>query len=81
MHKFKIGDVVRLKTVEELNEEFGDESWRGEKTIVYYGSQIIGEATATDALNLDLSYLEWGMNNVTVVTVKNGEREHFTAKV
>ena len=28
MHKFKVGDVVRLKTVEELNEEFGDDSWR-----------------------------------------------------
>lgn len=27
MHKFKVGDVVRLKTVEELNEEFGDDSW------------------------------------------------------
>ena len=28
MHKFKVGDVVRLKTVEELNKEFGDDSWR-----------------------------------------------------
>jgi hypothetical protein len=27
MHKFKVGDVVRLKTVEELDEEFGD-GWR-----------------------------------------------------
>ena len=28
MHKFEVGDVVRLKTVEELNKEFGDDSWR-----------------------------------------------------
>ena len=27
MHKFKVGDVVRLKTVKELDEEFGD-GWR-----------------------------------------------------
>ena len=26
MHKFKVGDVVRLKTAEELDEEFGE--WR-----------------------------------------------------
>ena len=26
MHKFKVGDVVRLKTVKELDEEFGE--WR-----------------------------------------------------
>lgn len=73
------GTLTVYNTNPEL--KIGDESWRGEKTIVYYGSQIIGEATGTDALNLDLSYLEWNMNNVTVVTVKNGEREHFTAKV
>lgn len=26
MHKFKVGDIVRLKTVKELDEEFGE--WR-----------------------------------------------------
>ena len=54
----------------------GDGSWMGTENYVYLGDQIIGSG-ATE-LAIDYIPCEWGDNEVTVVSVKDGAREHFT---
>ncbi|MBR2646353.1 MAG: Ig-like domain-containing protein [Clostridia bacterium] len=57
----------------------GDNSWLGEENYVYLGSKIIG--SGADQITVDWQKLDWGKNEVTVVSVKEGEREHFVTSL
>jgi len=53
----------------------GDNSWLGEENYVYSGSEIVGQGST--AITIDFSKCAWGTENYTVVSVKEGVREHF----
>lgn len=53
----------------------GDNSWLGTENYVYLGSEIIGSGTTE--ITIDWKAFGWGTKEVTVVSVKDGEREHF----
>ena len=57
--------------------EVGDNSWKGEENYVYLGAHVISNGNGAEEITVDLDKLQWGDNDVTVVSIKNGEREHF----
>ncbi|MBO5026938.1 MAG: Ig-like domain-containing protein [Clostridia bacterium] len=57
----------------------GDNSWMGEENYVYIGKERIAEGA--DSFVLDTSKLQWGNNELTIVSIKNGVREHFKITV
>lgn len=59
--------------------EIGANDWLGEENYVYLGSDIVGQGT--NEIVIDYVKLDWGMNDLVVVSVKNGEREYFEIKI
>ena len=59
----------------------GDNSWKGDTNYVYFGAEVIGESEGPTDLMINWEKLGWGKSEVTVVSIKNGEREHFVINV
>lgn len=57
----------------------GDDSWMGDKTSVYLGKVIVG--SGTDVITIDQPSFGWGTKEVTVVTIKDEVRTHFTMDI
>ena len=57
--------------------EIGDGEWMGEENYAYIGADIVSLGNGAEKLTFDLNKLVWGKQNVTIVSVKNGEREYF----
>lgn len=61
----------------DLSLKLGENDWLGDKNYVYIGAHVVSVGDGEEEILLDRSKLVWGVQNVTVVTIKNDVREHF----
>ena len=55
----------------------GDNTWMGDENYVYIGADVYSIGNGAESVTIDCDKFGWGTREVTVVTIKEGERSHF----